>query len=106
MGVELHCVAHDIGHLVEPAVVQTLHRMQDAPLHGFEPIGDIRDGTFQNNIRGVFKKPRLIHAAQMVTHDIGWARVRLQARKTHRLAFSGLYVVFRDVAAAGGRGVW
>ena len=66
VGVELHRVAHNVGHLVEPAVVHALHRVQDAALHGLQTIIDVRHGTLQDYIRGIVEKPGLVHTAQMV----------------------------------------
>ena len=65
---ELHGVAHDVGHLVVSPVVHALHRVQYSALHGFQSVLDMRHGTFENHIRGVVQKPVLIHAAQMVYH--------------------------------------
>ena len=31
--VELHCVAHDVGHFVVAAVIHSFHRVQDTALH-------------------------------------------------------------------------
>ena len=47
MGVELHGVSHDIRHFVESPVVHTLHRMEDASLHRFQSVLDMRDGTLK-----------------------------------------------------------
>ena len=66
VGVELHGVAHDVGHLVVASVVHALHRVQDAALHRLQAVLDVGHGTLQNDIRGVVEEPVLIHAAQMV----------------------------------------
>ncbi len=50
MGVELHGVAHDVGHLVVPAVIHALHAVHDTPLHGLEPVPYVRHGPLQDHI--------------------------------------------------------
>ena len=64
VGVILHRVADDVGHFVETTVVFFLQRMEDAPLHGLQSIIDVRDGTFKDDVAGVFQKPFGIHAFQ------------------------------------------
>ena len=66
MGVKLHRMAHDVGHLVVAAVVHALHRVEDAALHGFQTVVDFRHGTLENHIRGVVEKPVLVHPAEVV----------------------------------------
>ena len=66
MGVKLHGMAHDVGHLIIAAIVQALHRMEDAALYGFQAIADMRHGTFEDDIRGVVEKPRLKHSRQLM----------------------------------------
>ena len=68
MGVELHGVTHDVGHLVVAAVVHAFHRMENTSLYGFQAILDVGNGTFQDDIRGIVEKPVLIHAAEVVDH--------------------------------------
>ena len=65
VGVVLHRVAHNVGHLVETAVVQLLHRMKNAPLHRLQSILNVRHRTFKDDIRGIIEKPILEHSRQM-----------------------------------------
>ena len=62
MRVVFHRVTHDVGHLVEAAVIQFVHRMQDAALHRLQAVLDGGHGAFQNDIRGIVEKPVLEHA--------------------------------------------
>ena len=62
MGVELHGVPHNVGHLVVTAVVHALHRVHDAALHGLKAVLHVGHGTFQYDIRGIVQEPVLIHA--------------------------------------------
>ena len=68
MGVELHGVAHDVGHLVVAAVVHALHRVQDASLNGLQSVLDMGHGALQYHVGGVVEEPVLVHAAE-VMHD-------------------------------------
>ena len=70
MGMELHGVAHDIGHFVITPVIHPLHGMQDAPLHRLEPVDDVRHGTFQNHVGGIIQEPMLVHPTQVVRDAI------------------------------------
>ena len=62
--VVLHGIAHNVGHLVVAAVVLRLHGVQNAPLYGFQSVGQMRDGTLQNHIGSIVEKPVLIHTGQ------------------------------------------
>ena len=66
MGVKLHRVAHDIGHLVVASVVHALHRVEDAPLHGLQAVADGGHGTFQDHIARIVEKPVFVHPRQVV----------------------------------------
>ena len=66
VGVELHGVAHDVGHLVVASVIHALHGVQDASLHGLQSVLDMGHGTLQDHVGGIVEKPILVHAAQMV----------------------------------------
>ena len=68
VGVELHGVSHDVGHLVVASVVQPLHGVQDASLHGFQPVVDVGHGALQDDVGGIVQKPVLVHAAQLVSY--------------------------------------
>ncbi len=74
VGMELHGVSHDVCHLVVASVFHAAHGVQDAPLHGLQPVHDVRHGTFQYHVRGIVQKPVLVHAAQLVFH-VGVFRV-------------------------------
>ena len=63
---ELHGMAHNVSHLVESAVVHTLHRVEYASLHGFQAVLNMGHGTLKYDVRGIVEKPVLIHAAQMM----------------------------------------
>ena len=65
VGVVLHGLADDVGHLVEAAVVDRLHGVEDASLHGFEAILDVGHGALQNHVGGVVEEPVLVHARQL-----------------------------------------
>ena len=62
--VVLHGLSHDVGHLVVASVVDDLHGVQDAPLHGFEAVLDMGYGAFEDHVRSVVQEPVLIHARQ------------------------------------------
>ena len=66
MRVILHGMAHDVGHFIIASVVQTIHGVQDAALHRLQSIVEMRDGTLKDDVRGIVKKPVLVHAAQLV----------------------------------------
>ena len=57
VGVILHRVANDVGHLVEASVVLLLQRVEDAALHGLEPVVDVRDGALEDDIARIIQKP-------------------------------------------------
>ena len=63
--VVLHRLADDTRHLVVAAVVHTPHGVQNTPLHGFQTILHVRNGPFQNNVRGVIQEPVAVHARKL-----------------------------------------
>ncbi len=63
---ELHGVSHDVGHLVVASVVHAFHRVQDAALHRFQSILDLRHSALEDDIGGIVQKPVLVHAAEMM----------------------------------------
>ena len=65
MRVELHGVSHHVGHLVVAAIVEQFHRVQNAALHGFEAVAKVWHGTLKYDVRGIVKKPVLIHAGKL-----------------------------------------
>ena len=83
MGVILHRQTHDVGHLVEVAVVGLLHGVHDASLHGLEAVLDVRHGALENYIGGIVEKPVLVHAAQLqfliFRHLVGGMGLRFAA---------------------------
>ena len=51
-----HDFAHDLGRLaVGPVVRQPhlVHAVQDAPVHGFQPVTDVRQGATDDHAHGV-----------------------------------------------------
>ena len=60
MRVVFHGVSHYICHLVVSSIFQLAHRVHDAALNGLKTIINRWNGTVQNYIRGVIKKPVLI----------------------------------------------
>ena len=65
VGVELHGMSHDVGHLVVTSVVEPLHGVQDAPLHGFETVAQVGHGTLENHVGGIVKEPVLVHPGEL-----------------------------------------
>ena len=47
---KLHRVSHDVGHLVVTAVVHSLHRMENASLHGLESVLEMRHRALQYHV--------------------------------------------------------
>ena len=47
---ELHGMAHDIGHLVETAVIKSFHGVKYASLNRFQSIYEMWHRTLKNNI--------------------------------------------------------
>ena len=66
MRMELHGVSYDIRHLVIPSVIHALHRVQDTPLNGFQTILYMRNGTFEDYVRGIIQEPVLVHTTKVV----------------------------------------
>ena len=50
VGMELHGMAHDVGHLVVAAVIHALHAVHDASLHGLESVAYVRHCTLQDYV--------------------------------------------------------
>ena len=50
VGMVLHGVAHDVGNLVEAAVVEGLHGVEDAALHGLEAVVDMGHGALEYDV--------------------------------------------------------
>ena len=59
--VVLHGVTHDISHLVEAAVLQLVHRVQDTALHGLEAVIHVRESTVEDDVGGVVQVPFAVH---------------------------------------------
>ena len=47
VGVVLHGLADDVGHLVVAAVVDAPHGVQDASVDGLQTVFDMRHGTLR-----------------------------------------------------------
>ena len=65
VGMKLHGVADDVGHLMVAAVVHAFHGMQNAPLYRFQPVEQSGYGAFHNNVRGIIQKPVFVQAGHM-----------------------------------------
>lgn len=91
MWVELHGITNYIGHFVEPAIIHIMQGLQDAALHRFQAIGNVRDGAFFDDIRGivheVFIKELMqlaiigetVHKLNQIFHDVFFAFRRVFA---------------------------
>ena len=66
VGVVLHRIAHNVRHLVEPAVVHLLHRVEQTALHRLQSVTQMGHRAVKDGIAGVVQKPVLIHTAQPV----------------------------------------
>ena len=92
MRMELHRMTHDIRHLVVAPVVEPLHRVQDAALHGLQAVVDVRHGTLENHIRGIVEEPMLVHPREVVHRPF----VVLAGHAVFRvLRFALLLIAFR-----------
>ncbi len=67
MGMVLHGVAYDVGHLVVASVVHALHGVEYASLHRLETVRYVRYGTLEYHVRGVVQEPLLIHAGELAS---------------------------------------
>ena len=65
MGMVLHGLADDVGHLGETAVVDPVHGMEHPPLDRFESIDDVGDGPLEDYIGRVVEEPVLEHAGKL-----------------------------------------
>ena len=65
MGVKLHRLADDVGHLVEFTVIHVMQRLEYPPLHWLQSIDDVGNGPFQDHIGGIVNEVVLVHARQM-----------------------------------------
>ena len=59
--VVFHRVTHDVGHLVETTVLQFVHRVEDAALHGFQTVVNVGKGAVENDVGGVIQVPFAVH---------------------------------------------
>ena len=77
VGVELHSVSHDVGHLYAAAVIHTPHRVEDTPLHRLESIVYVGHRSLQNHIGGVVEEPiaeesrKFCAGLAVLTHQLG-----------------------------------
>ena len=62
--VKLHRFACNVRHLVVATVVHSLHRVENAALHGFQTVVKVRNGALQNHIGGIVQKPILVHPGE------------------------------------------
>jgi hypothetical protein len=92
----LHRVADDIGHLDEPAVVLFMQGPEDAPLHGLQAVGEVRDGAITDDIAGVIEKAA-VHA-RVQAHADFFRIERLVRAGFHHLGDDVLFAV----AVSGG----
>ena len=60
VGVEAHAGAHDVGDLVETAIVHLPKRVEDAALDGLEAVVDVGDGAVEDDVAGVFEEPAAV----------------------------------------------
>ena len=81
--VVLHRVPDDVRHLVVAAIVELLHRMQDAALHGLQAVVQCGHGPLEDHVAGIVQEPLTVHAAHAegarLAHA-GHALVRLWRR--------------------------
>jgi hypothetical protein len=54
--VVFHAGAHDVGDLVELAVVHLEKGVEDAPLHGLQAVSDVGDRPVLDDIGGVVEE--------------------------------------------------
>ncbi len=65
MRMVFHGIADDIGHFVVAPVFHFAHGMQNAPLYGFESVGQMRHGPFGYHIGGVIQEIIPVHGLDM-----------------------------------------
>ena len=94
VGVELHGVPHNVGHLVVASVVQPLHTMEYASLYGLESVVYMGHGTLQDYVRCIIQEPVLVHAGELVFDGIAFGICRLVVRM---LFFVCRYIFFVQV---------
>ncbi len=56
MGMQFHCLPHQIGDLMKTAIFHIKECLQNSPLHRLQTVFKRRDSSFANDIRGIFKK--------------------------------------------------
>ena len=61
----LHGLAHDVGHLVIASVIDALHGVEYASLHGLQSVGRVGHGTLQDHVGGVVEEPVAVHAREL-----------------------------------------
>ena len=61
VGMVLHRLPDDVGYLDELTAVHPLEVVEDAALHGLEPVIDMRHSTLEDDVGGVVEEPRLVH---------------------------------------------
>ena len=106
MRVVLHGLTHNIGHLIEAAILNALHSMENTTLHGLKAIIQVGHGTLQDNIRGVVQEPILVHAREpahtilgrgksiiLTTRSISHNLSILRLRSKHILVLNNIFVI-------------
>ena len=61
MGVKLHRVADDVGHLVKAPVVHFTQAVQDAALDGLQSVVLVWDGTLKDDVARVIEEVVVVH---------------------------------------------
>ncbi len=74
VGVVLHGLPHDVGHLVVAAVVDHLHGVENAPLHGFQAVAHVGHGAFQDHVGGVVRNQFLYMPRQLAHAPVSEVR--------------------------------
>ena len=95
----------DVGDLVVAAVVQLVHGVQDAALHGLEAVVEMRDRALEDHVAGVVEEP----VAVELVHEL---RVRRGSRvaaweswgEDESGTFSETWGKFRNLKLSAGGG--
>ena len=67
VGVQLHGLADDVGHLVELAVVHLVQGVEDAPLHRLAAVPQVGDGPVDDDVARVLEEV-LLHQGLELAH--------------------------------------
>ena len=66
VGMVLHSLSDNVGHLGVAAVVHIAHSVQNPPLDGFKTVHDVWHGPLQDHIRGIVQEPVFEHPGQLI----------------------------------------